>query len=134
MKSDKTSYEGSKLDILAWSHGLHQLINEQIHLLDSSSSCIDLIFTDQPNLVMESGFQPSLHQNCHHQLVFVKFDLSIYYPSPHRENGKRGNLKTDVSRKQSTPKFPKNKHFLRPDTHTYVCVRIRVRVRVRIRR
>ena len=27
-----------------------------------------------------------------------------------------------VSRKQSTPKFPKNKPFLPPDTHTYVCV------------
>ena len=25
---------------------------------------------------------------------------------------------TGVSRKQSTPKFPKNKHFLPPDTHT----------------
>ena len=32
------------------------------------------------------------------------------------------NLKTGVSRKQSTPNFPKNEHFLRPDTHTYVCV------------
>ena len=32
------------------------------------------------------------------------------------------NLKTGVSKKQSTPKFPKNKHFLPPDTHTYVCV------------
>ena len=27
-----------------------------------------------------------------------------------------------VSRKQSTPKFPKNKHFLPPDTHSCVCV------------
>ena len=27
-----------------------------------------------------------------------------------------------VSRKQSTPNFPKNEHFLPPDTHTYVCV------------
>ena len=27
-----------------------------------------------------------------------------------------------VSRKQSTPKFPKNNYFLPPDTHTYVCV------------
>ena len=25
-----------------------------------------------------------------------------------------------VSRKQSTPNFPKNEHFLPPDTHTYV--------------
>ena len=35
---------------------------------------------------------------------------------------KRTNLKTGVSRKQSTPNFPKNEHFLPPDTHTYVCV------------
>ena len=35
-----------------------------------------------------------------------------------REQGKRANLKTGVSRKQSTPNFPKNKHFLPPDTDT----------------
>ena len=32
------------------------------------------------------------------------------------------NLKTGISRKQSTPKFPKNKHFLHPDTHTCACL------------
>ena len=32
-KNDKTSYEGSKLDILTCSHGLHQLINEPTHLV-----------------------------------------------------------------------------------------------------
>ena len=32
---------------------------------------------------MESGVQPSLHLNCHHQLVFAMFDLSIYYPPPY---------------------------------------------------
>ena len=82
-KNDKTSYEGSKLDVSTCSHGLHQLINEPTHLLDISSSCIDLIFTSQPNLAMESGVQPSLRPNCHHQLVFAKFDLSIYSPSPY---------------------------------------------------
>ena len=35
---------------------------------------------------------------------------------------KRANLKTDVIRKQSTPNFPKNEHFLPRDTHTCVCV------------
>ena len=34
----------------------------------------------------------------------------------------KGNFKTGVSRKQSTPNFPKNEHLLPPDTHTYVCV------------
>ena len=28
---------------------------------------------------MESGVQRSLHPNCHHQLVFPKFNLSTYY-------------------------------------------------------
>ena len=32
------------------------------------------------------------------------------------------NLKTGVSRKQSTSNFSKNKHFLLPDAHMYVCV------------
>ena len=32
---------------------------------------------------MESGAQPSLHPNCLHQLVFTKFNLSIYYPLPY---------------------------------------------------
>ena len=82
-RNDKTSYEGSKLDILTCSHGLHQLINEPTHLLDSSSSCIDLIFTSQPNLIIKSGVQPFLHPNCHYQLVFGKFNLSIYHPPPY---------------------------------------------------
>ena len=32
---------------------------------------------------MESGVQSSIHSNFHHQLVFAKFDLSIYYPPPY---------------------------------------------------
>ena len=34
----------------------------------------------------------------------------------------KGESQNGVSRKQSTSKFPKNEHFLLPDTHTYVCV------------
>ena len=41
---------------------------------------MDLIFSSQPNLVVESGVHPSLHPNCHHQIVFAKFNLMICYP------------------------------------------------------
>ena len=34
----------------------------------------------------------------------------------------KGDLKTVASRKQNTPNFPKNEHFLTPNMHTYVCV------------
>ena len=35
---------------------------------------------------------------------------------------KRANLKTGVSRKPSSPNFPKNEHSLPPDTHPKMCV------------
>ena len=56
--------------------GLQQLINEPIHLTANSSSCIDLIFRSQPNLVIEPGTHSSLHSNCHHQ-------IKVCYPSPY---------------------------------------------------
>ena len=53
------------------------MINEPIHMLESFSSCIDLIFTScidliftsQANLITESGVHPSLHPNSHHQII-----------------------------------------------------------------
>ena len=37
----------------------------------------------QPKLVMDSGVHSSLHVNCHHQIIFPKFNLQIYYPPPY---------------------------------------------------
>ena len=45
---------------------------------------IDLIFPSQPNLVIHSDVHPSLHPNCHHQLVFAKFNLTIFYLPPYK--------------------------------------------------
>ena len=32
---------------------------------------------------MESGVHSSLHENCHHQTIYAKFNLKIYYPPPY---------------------------------------------------
>ena len=61
-------------------------MNEPTHILDSSSSCIHLIFTSRTNVVIESGVRPSLHQNCHHQIIYAKFNLHIFYPPPYRQD------------------------------------------------
>ena len=82
-KNDINSYEGLKIDTITSQFGLEQLINEPTHLTANSSSCIDLIFTSQPNLVIESGFNSSLHPNCHPQIVFAKINLNICYPPPY---------------------------------------------------
>ena len=82
-KNDITSHEGSMTDAVTSNYGLNQLIQEPTHILKSSSSCIHLIFTYQPNLFMESGLHSSPHPNCHHQVAFAKFNLSILYPTPY---------------------------------------------------
>ena len=55
-KHDKTIYECSKTEAITSQFGLKQLIQEPTHILSNSSSCIDLVFTSQPNVVMESGY------------------------------------------------------------------------------
>ena len=78
--NDSTTSQGNVLENITSQFGLHQIIKEPTHILDNSSSCIDLIFISLPNLIIELGVYPSLHPNCHHQLVYAKFNLKIYYP------------------------------------------------------
>ena len=80
---DKSSHEGNAIENVTAQFGLQQIINEPTHISNISSSCIDLIFTSQPNLITDSGVHSSLHPNCHHQIVFAKLNLHIVYPPPY---------------------------------------------------
>ena len=79
-KNDLSTSEGTQVDSLTTSYGLSQIISDPTHILPNSSPCIDLIFTNQPNLVTESGVHASLHCKCHHQIVFAKLNLKVEYP------------------------------------------------------
>ena len=52
-KSYVNSYEGLKIDTITTQFGVHQITNEPTYLTSNSCLCIDLIFTSQPNLVMD---------------------------------------------------------------------------------
>ena len=80
---DITSDEGRNIEAVTSQNGLRQEINEPTHIRNNSSSCIDIIFNSQPNLLIESGVHPSLRPNCHHQIVFAKFNLDIVCPPPY---------------------------------------------------
>ena len=81
---DTDTPEGLKLFSLTSSNAFSQLINEPTHIQGNSSSCIDLIFTNQENLSVNSGVHTSLHPNCHHQIIHSSFNLNIYYPPPYQ--------------------------------------------------
>ena len=77
---DTNTFEGVSVENVASQFGLDQTIKD---ILENSSSCIELVFKSQPNLIVNSGTHPSLHPNCHHQIIYAKFNLKIHYPPPY---------------------------------------------------
>lgn len=57
--------EGSKLFSITSPNGFPELVNEPSYIETRSSSCIDLIFTDQANLSENSAVHTPLQLNCH---------------------------------------------------------------------
>ena len=80
--NDTTTPEGA-LDSISSLYGMNQLIKEPTNILQQFSSCIDLIFTNQLNIVMDSGVNLSLHSKCHHQIIYSRLNLKIEYPPPY---------------------------------------------------
>ena len=66
-----------------------QIINQPTNFEPNKRpSCIDLIFTDQPNLVSESGVRvhSSLYSTCHHQIIYAKINFQAYLPPPYQRD------------------------------------------------
>ena len=78
--------EGTQPETTTTIYGLQQLIDEPTHIRKNSSSYIDLIFTNQPNLIVNRGTHPSLHENCQHQITFAKVRLRVEYSPPYNVN------------------------------------------------
>ena len=81
---DITNSQGSIIDTLTSTSGYHQLINSPTHMANTSSSCIDLIFTSNPSLITKFGIEKSLYaDSCHHSIVFGKMKLNVPLPPPY---------------------------------------------------
>ena len=101
---DKSSHKGNAIKNVRVQFGLQQIIKGPRHVSNTSSSCIDLIFTSQADLITDSGVHSSVHPNCHHQIVFAKLNLHIAYPQPYLPN-------TELIRR-SIQKFNRERTFL----------------------
>ena len=77
--SDIASVEGSKELFLTSNFSHHQITNELTHAMKTLSFST-LIFTSQPNLVIESGVYSALHTFCHYQITYTKLNRNIVCP------------------------------------------------------
>ena len=80
--NDTTTVEGAQLDYLTLLYGMKLVITDLVHILENSSSFIDFIFSNQPNLITDSGVHLTLHSKCHLQIIYSKLNLKIEYPPP----------------------------------------------------
>ena len=78
--SDTENEDGRIFEPLASDLGFWQLISEPTHLMGQSKSCLDLIFTGQPNLFLENGVHSTLKEQCHHQIVYGKLPVKNLAP------------------------------------------------------
>ena len=79
-----TTPEGTEIENLFTSLGLSQLICEPTNVeANKNPSCIDLVITDQPNLILDCGTRASLDSYCHHQIIYCKVNFRIPPPPPY---------------------------------------------------
>ena len=79
-----TSPEGTEIENLLTQLGLTQVITEPTNFEPNKNpSCIDLVITDQPNLILDSGTRPSLDSFCHHQIIYCKANINLPPPPPY---------------------------------------------------
>ena len=96
-KKEKTTTEGTHLENLIPLHNFDQLISETTHKLSFSSSCVALLFTNRPNLVVTCGTHSTLKTKCHHQITQCKLKLNIESPPPYERlvwNYKKANTES----------------------------------------
>ena len=76
-----TAIEETEIDNLFSYLGLPQVISEPTNFEPNKNpTCIDLLFTDQPNLILDSGIRPSPDSFCHHQIIYCKTSFSLPPP------------------------------------------------------
>ena len=79
-----TTSEGEKIEDLMSSLNLSQTISKLTNFAPHKNpTYIELVFTDQANLVLQSGTRPSLDPKCHHDIIHCKINYKIPPPPPH---------------------------------------------------
>ena len=107
-----TTPEGKKLEESFSNLNLSQVISEPTNFTPNKNpSCIDLLITDQPNLILDSGTRPSLDSKCHHQIIYGKVNFKIPPPPPSERKIWHYNRANVDAIKRSMVSFPWAQHL-----------------------
>ena len=107
-----TTHEGTTIDELFTKLGLSQIISEPTNFEPHKNpSCIDLLVTDQPNIILESGTRSFLDSYCHHQIIHCKVNFRIPPPLPFERKIWHYNRADSAAIKRSIANFSWRQHL-----------------------
>ena len=107
-----TTLEGAQIEDLFTKLGLSQLISEPTNFEPHKNpSCIDLVVTDQPNIILDCGTRVSLDSYCHHQIIHCKVNFRIPPPLPYERKIWHFNRANSAAIKRSMTSFPWRQHL-----------------------
>ena len=56
---------------------LHSVIDKPTHIINTSSSCIDIIFRNNPNMVSKHGVDISVLEKRDHNIIYGSVDIRV---------------------------------------------------------
>ena len=68
--SDKNNSVVIELDNITMTSGYNQVIDKTTHYINESSSCVDLIFSSNVNIMKNCGVEQSLYKSCHRNIIY----------------------------------------------------------------
>ena len=103
-----TNLEGVELVNLFSDLSLTQIISEPTHFMRETCkpTCIDLVVTDQPNLVLDSGVRDSLDKAVKHKIIFCKINFKIPPPPKYLRKIWHFNRARELSIQQAVSMYP----------------------------
>ena len=84
--SDKCNRAGIELHNITTSAGYSQLINEPTNFVNKTSFCIDLIFSSDLNITRNCGIEKTIHEKCHHDIIYGTLNFNVPLPPPYYRN------------------------------------------------
>ena len=103
-----TNPEGIELENLFTDLNLTQIISEPTHFMRDTCrpTCIDLVITDQPNLVLDCGVRDSLDMTVKHKIIFCKINFKIPPPPKYSRKIWHFNRAHELSIRQAVSMYP----------------------------
>ena len=76
-KNDITNLQGERLELLTLSAGYNQIIDKSTHVINTSMSCINLIFCTNQCVLSNLGVDVSIFHKCHHNIIHGKINIRV---------------------------------------------------------